>query len=98
MDYEASNSIASSQDHFDGTHGRIHQSPDTHGSQNSDYFKDLDSKQLPPTPGGGGGGGATAIFRVRKSTYSRNTFWIKNTFGIQTLSVIFEHCGFLRAF
>ena len=65
MDYEASNSIASSQDHFDGTHGRIHQSPDTHGNQNSDYFKDLDSKQLPPTPGGGGGGGATAIFRVR---------------------------------
>ena len=66
MDYEGSSSNAvAAQDHFDGTHGRIHQSPDTHGSHNSDYFKDLDSAQLPPTPSGGGGGGATAIFRVR---------------------------------
>ncbi len=49
-----------------GTHGKIHQSPDTREStHNSDYFKDLDSAR-PSLGGGGGGGGATIIFKVRK--------------------------------
>ena len=68
VDYE------NSQDNFDGSHGRVHQSPDTHGGHNSDYFKDLDSANLPPTPSGGGGGGATAIFRVSLLIYFLQKF------------------------
>ena len=53
-------------DYENGSHGRIHQSPDTHeNAHNSDYFKDLDTAQPKPTPSGGGGGGASVIFKVK---------------------------------
>ena len=47
------------------SHGKIHQSPDTHesNSHNSNYFKDFPTKPV-DTERGGGGGGATIIFKV----------------------------------
>ena len=51
------------------SHGKIHQSPDTHesNSHNSNYFKDFPTKPV-DTERGGGGGGATIIFKVIGST------------------------------
>jgi hypothetical protein len=66
--YEEDLSHSGGRDNSNGeghAHGRIHQSPDTHESSNSDWTKDLDTPPIPvATQGGGGGGGASVIFKV----------------------------------
>jgi hypothetical protein len=54
-------------DAYDGEHGRVHESPDTHGGvATSDIISIIGlAQQLPSVnEGGGGGGGSTIIFRV----------------------------------